>query len=306
MDANDAKSAIEELRKDDRDLYFYSGEITSEVITECFYVLLRAKTERKRSKASLVLTTPGGDAHHAYRLARLFQELYGGQGNFRVVVHGPCKSAGTLIAIGASELSMSLFGELGPLDVQISKTDEIGPTSSGLDTLGALQILEKETYRTFEKFMFTLVRSSGFTVSTKTACEISVQLVTGLFSPIASQINPHRLSEVDRMMDIAREYARRLGTPNLKSEGILERLIVSYPTHGFIIDRKEASDIFNTVLYPTESEQTVPALFGELVHNPFHQKGAQIHDVVKRLERIANSNLSEVDSEAHRKGEELG
>ena len=291
MDAKTAKKALKELKDDDRDLYFYSGEITPSAVNSAFFVLLQAKTERKREKASLVLTTPGGDAHHAYRLARIFQDLY--QENFRIVVEGPCKSAGTLVAIGASELAMSLFGELGPLDVQISKTDEIGPRTSGLDTLGALGVLETDTFNAFEKFMVAIVNRSGFAVSTKTACEISVQLVTGLFAPIASQINPHRLSEVDRMMDIAREYARRLGIPNLKDTDALERLLNGYPTHGFIIDRKEAQEIFTTVLSPTDAETMVVPLFGKLVLNPFHEEGAQLHDVVGKLEHIAGPEESD-------------
>ena len=36
-----------------------------------------------------------------------------------------CKSAGTLLLIGATSLIISDRGELGPLDVQLSKPDEI-------------------------------------------------------------------------------------------------------------------------------------------------------------------------------------
>jgi ClpP class serine protease len=40
-------------------------------------------------------------------------------------VSGYCKSAGTLIALGANELAFGEHGELGPLDVQIAKRDEV-------------------------------------------------------------------------------------------------------------------------------------------------------------------------------------
>ena len=44
-----------------------------------------------------------------------------------------CKSAGTLIALGASALYMDDRSELGPLDMQVTRGDEIGAMRSGLE-----------------------------------------------------------------------------------------------------------------------------------------------------------------------------
>ena len=132
---------LEMLEADDRDLFCYRGVISYENVIRLRQTLLKARL-RNRSKASLVLTTNGGDANEAYRLARFFQESYGQLGGFRVVVLGPCKSAGTLVAVGATELAMGPLGELGPLDVQLAKQDEIAIQSSGLNTLGALATLQ--------------------------------------------------------------------------------------------------------------------------------------------------------------------
>ena len=284
VDPNRAKKLLNALEKDDRDLLVYSGAISRPNLDRFISTLIDAKS-RSRQKISLVLSTYGGDAHCAYRLARLIQDLYV-KGGFRLVVLEPCKSAGTLVAVGADELAMSPFGELGPLDVQLAKDDEIAVRASGLDTLGALAMLRSEAFKAFEHYMVAIVNRSGNTVSTKTAFDVSGALVAGLFQPIAAKIDPHRMSEVDRMMKIAKEYGERLGGANLRddSEASLERLISGYPTHEFIIDTREASAIFKTVLAPSESEKAVVELLPEQVLYP--TGSADVLDVTEILESI--------------------
>ena len=38
------------------------------------------------------------------------------------------------------------------------------------------------------------------------------------------------------------------------TEGGVEKLVLGYPSHGFVIDRKEARAIFNKVSCPDENE----------------------------------------------------
>lgn len=187
IDESQAQQTLKDLEQDDRDLFLFSGEISHQTVSKLIPIVLRAREERGRGKASLVLTTNGGDAHYAYRLARLFQVLYEGPENFRVVVLGPCKSAGTLVAVGAGDLAMGLFGELGPLDVQLAKRDEIALQASGLDTLGALATVQANAFDAFETYMVTIINRSRGTVSTKTACDIAATIVSGVFQPIASR-----------------------------------------------------------------------------------------------------------------------
>jgi ClpP class serine protease len=97
--------------------------------------------DRKRRKnAILILVTEGGDPDAAYRIARCFQEHYE---LFTCIVPGYCKSAGTLITIGAHELVMTDGGELGPLDIQMSKKDELWESQSGLTVAAALNALHE-------------------------------------------------------------------------------------------------------------------------------------------------------------------
>lgn len=300
IDESQAQQTLKDLEQDDRDLFLFSGEISHQTVSKLIPIVLRAREERGRGKASLVLTTNGGDAHYAYRLARLFQVLYEGPENFRVVVLGPCKSAGTLVAVGAGDLAMGLFGELGPLDVQLAKRDEIALQASGLDTLGALATVQANAFDAFETYMVTIINRSRGTVSTKTACDIAATIVSGVFQPIASQIDPHQLSEVERMMAIAQKYGELLGAPNLKNRKnskSLRQLIADYPAHEFIIDIKEAAKVFASVRPPTDAEQVVYALFPREVEY-VSEDDFTINDVVGELESIASETQSEESQRA--------
>lgn len=78
----------------------------------------------------------------------------------------------------------------------------------------------------------------GSGLSTKTASEIASKLVIGLYEPMFAQIDPIRLGEMNAALEIAHAYGNRLDdkAKNLK-QGALSKLINSYPTHGFVIDR---------------------------------------------------------------------
>ena len=205
---------------------------------------------------------------------------------FRVVVMGPCKSSGTLVAVGAHELAFGLLGELGPLDIQLTKPDEIAVTNSGLDTLSALAIMRSHAFSSFEEYMVDIVAKSKGTVSMKTARDVAAQLVIGLFQPMIQQIDPQRLSEVNRMMKIVKEYGKKLGMPNLSEnkESKLDHLIENYPAHEFIIGREEAETIFNTVLDASQSEQSGALIHTNSAMSPSNR--TNIIDIRDELEKL--------------------
>lgn len=223
------------------DMFSYSGRIYTDEVTRFITFALQRK---KHENLSLILTTYGGDAHAAYKLARSFQSFF--PGDIRVLIVGPCKSAGTLVAICAHELVFGPFGEIGPLDIQVYKKDDLMSVGSGLDTFQALSILQNHAFSAFETYMLNILEYSEGAISTVTACEIASQLVSGIFAPIAAQIDPQKMGEMQRMVSIAKAYGERLGLHNLQS-GALNRLVEDYPSHGFIIDYREAKKLFKKV-----------------------------------------------------------
>src|SRR4051794_16180651 len=76
------------------DIYVYSGDMNRTVASNFIDMVEQVKS--RRQKALLILCTYGGDADAAYIIARHLRRMYKG---FTLCVFGPCKSAGTLLAL---------------------------------------------------------------------------------------------------------------------------------------------------------------------------------------------------------------
>lgn len=242
------------------DILIYNGEIERQHSLKVINLIRKAN---KRKNLFFILVTRGGSADAAYRMARCFQQNYE---KFIVFVPGYCKSAGTLIVIGAHEIVMSDEGELGPLDIQLAKSDELFEMSSGLTVMSALSTLQNKAFSMFEQTFLTLKAKSGGKITLKTAMEISSNLTQGLFGRIYQQIEPNYLGEVGLAMNIANEYGNRLNkaSKNLK-DGAIASLTAAYPAHGFVIDRDEASELFSKVRKPTADEISLSESLNECV-----------------------------------------
>src|SRR5262245_13144573 len=83
------------------DVFVFSGGIDERSAAR-FIDCVVEKAERK-PRSCLFLTTGGGDPHAAFRMARCWRTYYQ---STRLLVVGPCKSAGTLLAVGAHELAL--------------------------------------------------------------------------------------------------------------------------------------------------------------------------------------------------------
>ena len=209
--------------------------------------------EPARPNALLLLETFGGDPDAAYRITRYLKTCHS-NGKLLLLIDRVCKSAGTLVALGADALIMSDRAELGPLDIQLEKPDEVGGHHSGLVVVQTLRTLQEETFRLFEDYFLKLRARSGFRITTRTAAELACTMATGLFGPTYAQIDPLRLGENYRALQIALMYGQRLATNNVKPDTIAN-LISSFPSHGFVIDRVEASDMFNDVREPSATQE---------------------------------------------------
>ncbi|HEV3455754.1 MAG TPA: hypothetical protein VHG32_04300 [Thermoanaerobaculia bacterium] len=280
LDLPDLDKAIEACTvAQNADMFSYSGRIYSNEASDFISYILRRK---KHDNINLVLTTYGGDAHSAYRLARSFQYFFK---TIKLLVVGPCKSAGTLVTICAHELVFGPFGELGPLDIQVTKKDDLVAVGSGLDTFQALAILQTHAFSAFEEYMLSILDRSQGAISTKTACDVACQLVSGVFGPIAAQIDPQKMGEMQRQIDIAKAYGERIGKHNLRGDA-LDQLVRDYPSHSFIIDYKEARRLFKKVSRITAEEV--------VVMRALQNKGAC---VFRPGDDIVFSDVSELTSE---------
>ncbi|WFP89661.1 SDH family Clp fold serine proteinase [Ensifer adhaerens] len=228
----------------DADIYVYSGNIDH----AGFGKVVEAFSRDGRPNALVILTTNGGLANSAYKISRFFQSQYD---RFIIFIPSVCKSAGTLLAIGAHELIMSTFSELGPLDVQLYERDEIGARKSGLLSHSAFDALKAETFALYEHFMLSIKQRSADNISFPIASEVAGDMASRVMSPIFEQISPSILGSDYRDLQVAIEYGNRLA---LQSENItfeaVKFLTEQYPSHDFIIDKNEAEKLFHDVEAP--------------------------------------------------------
>lgn len=257
-----ADNKLIETWNKDTDVLIFNGDIESNTDKSLINIL---EEKAKHKNVLLFLTTYGGDADAAYRLARYLRCRYD---HYTSGIISDCKSAGTLIAIGAHEIVMTRRGELGPLDVQMFRPDEFVQMSSGLTINQALSFVTEKAFETFEHAFLEIRRKSGGIITTKTASDIACSIVNGLYSPITEKIDPTRIGEMQMSLDIALHYGIRLG---VKQE-IVDHLCKHYPSHGFVIDYEEAHGLLpNVVRLPTEFEDVLVAQIGTVLKKEYRK-----------------------------------
>lgn len=218
------------------DVISYAGEISVDGYERLSHLLA---TRQAQADVLLVLSTAGGDPHAAFRIARALQHTYG---RFFALVPRCCKSAGTLVLLGACALYLDDMAELGPLDVQVSRTDELMGRRSGLEFLNAIDSLQSHCLEVFRGTLSDLLAEG---IAPGPAADIASRLTDILLRPIAAQMNPLKIAEMQRAVEIASSYGQRLAerAGNVRPDALM-RLVLSYPSHGFAIDRREARGLF--------------------------------------------------------------
>lgn len=220
------------------DVIVYSASVRASNVVSMIENIQERIEDPTPSTVVIALATEGGNPHAAFMLARALNRVYE---NIILLLFGRCKSAGTLIALSADRINMGLLGQLGPLDMQTLKEDEMLLRSSVLDIQQSLESINGYAFNFYRHFLGRIIETSGGTITTKTASEIASDMATDLLEPITSQIDPLRIGEDMRSMLVAEEYGQRLA-PN--REDAITDLTEDFPSHSFVIDFEIAQDIF--------------------------------------------------------------
>lgn len=256
-----------DLRTKRSDILLLNGELDFGLDRKVAKLML---SRRRHKSLHLVIVTEGGNADVAFKVGRCLQSLYD---NVTAVVPGWCKSAGTLVCIGAHKLVIGDLGELGPLDVQIAKADDLGGRSSGLAIESAFRSLQGTGFYFFESCLLEIIQKSGGRITTKTAAELAVNMTVGFLSPIFQQMDPIKIGEDFRSTRVAEEYAKRL---DIEAQNLIERgdfsaaevLVRGYPSHAFVIDRTEAMSLFRRVEALNGALQEIVEVLDDRAINP--------------------------------------
>jgi hypothetical protein len=194
---------------------------------------------------NVILDSTGGPLDSAFRTV-LFLSRYAGKIN--VYVPRRAKSASTLIAVGASKIFMSPFGELGPLDTQIR--DPRNPTDyiSALDCYQSVDYVREFGFSTLSQALKQFATLTQGKLLLSDSLNAATQFAIGSISPMLSQTSPLDFGGWGRSLKMGEMYAHillsRAGQIEQgKAERIASRLVYGYTHHLFPIDINEATEM---------------------------------------------------------------
>ena len=289
--ADNEDAADEEPESPTMDYVLYSGDIRA--LDDLDFIEYLGETQEAEN-IFLILCTFGGSADAAYKIGGYIQSAYK---SFKLFIPGYCKSAGTLLAVAAEEIIFDFYGELGPLDVQLVRTDSIVGRRSSLNIHEAFLALEGRAAQTFSRLILDITRRSGGAVSFTTASKSAADIVSALYGPIFAQIEPEEVGSRSRAMRIVEDYGERLNEKfgNLKPDA-LARLSQSYASHEFVIDQDEASHRFKNVREATELEKRLVGEIGAKCRIPHPDLDPYFANVTNTYKELSEQQSENEDS----------
>lgn len=182
-------------------------------------------------------------------------------------------------ALGASEIYMGEFAELGPLDVQYSDPDR-EERMSALDEVHVLDRVHAFALKALDETVILMM--SRTRKKSEVILPLCMEFTTKLVAPMLQNVDVVHHTAVARMLKVAEEYAVRIMAPHQldkRAEAIASALVETYPDHGFLIDREEAKKLGLPI-------QTVNDQLEDVLR--------MLADVLRREERSILGALTEV------------
>jgi hypothetical protein len=198
----------------------------------------KARAEAGRGETlEILMHSPGGHPDYAFQVMKFFRRRYE---EVNIIVPIMAKSAATLMCLGADKIFMGEFGDLGPIDIQIDDPVDQGDKQiSPLDEFKSLEYMRDMAFEWLTYYGAVAREELGMSV--RQALEHGVPLVTGLMTPLLSQIDPLEVGSYRRALAIAEEYGKRmLALTGKRNDELVHELVWEYPAHSFCIDYEEA------------------------------------------------------------------
>lgn len=200
----------------------------------------------QKTEVDVIVHSPGGDPHEAYKTIRALRENFE---KVNIIVPLWAKSAATLISLGGTEIIMDEYGEFGPLDMQIGKMGDDGTfqRESALNDESSLKQLEALSLNNFGTIYQVLFKESRIGIHKADLTKQIFEYLARFYSPLLSQVDPYKLWDKRRKLDIAQQYAQKilkLYQKDLSEEWryeFVDYLVNQCPDHGFVIDLRSIS-----------------------------------------------------------------
>lgn len=203
------------------------------------------------AKLDLFLCSNGGSGTVPWRLVSVLREF---ATSFNVLIPFRAYSAASLLALGADEIVMHPFGELGPIDPTVS--NDFNPT----DNLGRRLGISVEDITAYIQFVKDTV---GITHEDELVKMVEV---------LAQKVHPVALGNIERFLSQSRMIARKILRTHMREAGeheieeIVENMASKLYFHGHPINRQEAKidlGLKVTVNLPPDLEAKMWELYKE-------------------------------------------
>lgn len=223
--------------------FLFIDDINRETVIQVREKIRELKQKDQQVKdIDFIINSPGGGADDAYRIIRTLRKSFK---YVNIIVPFWAKSAATLLCIGGSQIIMDEFGEFGPLDVQIAKEMNDRPNyerESALIDENSLNRIETHSKKMYQEMFTNLYEDEYIRIHKNELSKQIFDYIAKFYEPLLKQINPYKLGEKKRKLDIGEQYASRilsLYNPELSREKrimFVDYLINGCPDHGYIID----------------------------------------------------------------------
>ena len=201
------------------------GAISDDAVRVFFDHLVKLP-KRPVKQLDIFLCSNGGSGTVPWRLVSLFREF---ATKFAVLIPYRAYSAASLIALGADEIVMHPFAELGPIDPTVS--NEFNPTDQQSGMRIGISVEDVKAYVTFIK------STVGITHEDELIRAIEV---------LAEKVHPLALGNVERFLSQSRMIARKILRTHMSEaeehtiDEIVENMASKLYFHGHPINRQEA------------------------------------------------------------------
>jgi Serine dehydrogenase proteinase len=203
------------------------AQMADDAVREIFDHLLLLPS-RPIPQLDIFLCSNGGSGTVPWRLVSLFREF---ANRLAVLIPYKAYSAATMLALGADEIIMGPFGEMGPIDPTV--TNEYNPVDPATQQKIGISVEDVKAYVGFIK------ETVGIRHEDELVKAIEI---------LASKVHPLALGNVERFISQSRLIARKILLTHMGSasehevEEIIETLASKLYFHGHPINRREARE----------------------------------------------------------------
>ena len=191
-----------------------------------FFDHLLLLPSRPVDRLDIFLCSNGGSGTVPWRLVSLFREF---AKSFNVLIPYRAYSAASLIALGADEIVMHPFAELGPIDPTVS--NDFNPTEQPSGRRLGISVEDVKAYVNFIKVTVGITHED--------------ELIKAI-ELLANQVHPLALGNVERFLMQSRMIAKKILRTHMPDseehtiDEIIENMASKLYFHGHPINREEA------------------------------------------------------------------